>query len=73
MVAAICRGSDCIFHVHGKDCYIDPLNVAGDGGKDQILTTKRDGARRQVRVLQEVVGSLPAEACKMFEVAEWQL
>ncbi len=33
-VAAIRRLGDAIYHVHGKDCYIDPLNVTVNGCND---------------------------------------
>jgi sugar phosphate isomerase/epimerase len=34
VVAAIRRLGDSIFHVHAKDCYVDPLNVAINGCND---------------------------------------
>ncbi|HOE70696.1 MAG TPA: sugar phosphate isomerase/epimerase [Brevefilum sp.] len=34
LVAAIRTLGDAIHHVHGKDCYIDPLNVAVNGCND---------------------------------------
>lgn len=33
-VAAIRKLGDAIFHVHGKDCYVDPYNVAVNGCND---------------------------------------
>jgi sugar phosphate isomerase/epimerase len=33
-VAAIRKLGDCIYHVHGKDCYVDPLNVSVNGCND---------------------------------------
>jgi len=34
VVAAIRRLGDAIFHVHGKDCYVDSLNVSVNGCND---------------------------------------
>jgi sugar phosphate isomerase/epimerase len=34
VVAAVRRLGNCIFHVHAKDCYADPLNVAVNGCND---------------------------------------
>ena len=34
ITAAIRQLGDCIFHVHGKDCYVDQLNIAVNGCND---------------------------------------
>jgi sugar phosphate isomerase/epimerase len=34
VVAAIRKLGDAIFHVHGKDCYVDPLNISVNGCND---------------------------------------
>ena len=33
-VAAIRKLGDAIVHVHGKDCYVDPYNIAVNGCND---------------------------------------
>ena len=38
-VAAIRRLGDAIHHVHGKDCYVDPVNVAVNGCNDHKTYT----------------------------------
>ncbi len=67
VVAAIRRLGDCIFHVHGKDCYVDPINIDVNGcndpkGYDQVLrrswTFRTVGYGHDLKTWKDIVSAL---------------
>lgn len=66
-VAAIRRLGDAIFHVHGKDCYVDKLNIAVNGCNDnkpydQIInrawTFRSIGYGHDAKVWKDIISTL---------------
>jgi len=67
VVAAIRKLGSCIFHVHGKDCYVDPFNVAVNGCNDpqpydqvsrRAWTFRSLGYGHDVKVWKDIVSAL---------------
>jgi sugar phosphate isomerase/epimerase len=67
VVAAIRELGSCIFHVHGKDCYVDPLNVAINGCNDhkpygqvghRAWTFRTMGYGHDVKAWKDIVSAL---------------
>jgi sugar phosphate isomerase/epimerase len=66
-VAAIRKLGDAIFHVHGKDCYVDELNIAVNGCNDnkpydQIInrawTFRSIGYGHDAQVWKDIISAL---------------
>lgn len=66
-VAAIRKLGNCIYHVHGKDCYVDPYNVMVNGCNDhkpydqipnRAWTFRSIGYGHDARVWKEIVSAL---------------
>jgi sugar phosphate isomerase/epimerase len=66
-VAAIRKLGDAIYHVHGKDCYVDPYNVAVNGCNDyksyglipqRSWTFRTIGYGHDVKVWKDIVSAL---------------
>jgi len=66
-VAAIRKLGDAIFHVHGKDCYVDPFNVAVNGCNDhksytdipnRSWTFRSIGYGHDIKVWKDIVSAL---------------
>ena len=66
-VAAIRRLGDAIFHVHGKDCYVDPYNLAVNGCNDpkeysqiagRAWTFRTIGYGHEIKVWKDIVSAL---------------
>lgn len=66
-VAAIRALGEAIFHVHGKDCYVDPFNVAVNGCNDnkpygeiprRSWTFRSIGYGHDARVWKDIVSAL---------------
>lgn len=66
-VAAICKLGEAIFHVHGKDCYVDPYNVAMNGCNDpkeysqiagRAWTFRTIGYGHDAKVWKDIVSAL---------------
>jgi sugar phosphate isomerase/epimerase len=66
-VAAIRRLGDAIVHVHGKDCYVDPFNVAVNGCNDhkpytqipqRSWTFRSIGYGHDIKVWKDIVSAL---------------
>lgn len=66
-VAAIRKLGDAIHHVHGKDCYVDPFNVAVNGCNDHKLyadipyrswTFRTIGYGHDLKVWKDIVSAL---------------
>ncbi|MDI7275478.1 MAG: sugar phosphate isomerase/epimerase, partial [Anaerolineae bacterium] len=66
-VAAIRALGEAIFHVHGKDCYVDPYNVAVNGCNDnkpyaeiprRSWTFRSIGYGHDARVWKDMVSAL---------------
>ena len=66
-VAAIRRLGDAIFHVHGKDCYVDPYNLAVNGCNDpkeysqiagRAWTFRTIGYGHEIKVWKDIVSTL---------------
>jgi sugar phosphate isomerase/epimerase len=67
VVAAIRQLGGCIFHVHGKDCYVDRLNVAVNGCNDhkpydqvnrRAWTFRSLGYGHDVKVWKDIISAL---------------
>lgn len=66
-VAAIRKLGDAIVHVHGKDCYVDPLNVAVNGCNDhkpytriaqRSWTFRTIGYGHDIKIWKDIVSAL---------------
>jgi len=66
-VAAIRKLGDAIVHVHGKDCYVDPFNVAVNGCNDhkpydkipqRSWTFRTIGYGHDIKVWKDIVSAL---------------
>jgi sugar phosphate isomerase/epimerase len=66
-VAAIRKMGDAIFHVHGKDCYVDPYNLAVNGCNDpkeysqiagRAWTFRTVGYGHEIKVWKDIVSAL---------------
>ena len=58
-VAAIRKLGDCIYHVHGKDCYVDAMNVSVNGCNDNKPPPPYGELPRRAWTLPPALGSRP--------------